>query len=82
MQSSLWTNHLFQRCKLSPAIRESGLTSRACTAAPFLQGRNDMPGGPDLDIRGGSGIAADARVRHHPTPDGNRQRKDMAGIWL
>ena len=69
----LWTKHLLGPCKLISAIRTSGLTSRACTAAPFLQGRIRMPGGPEFGISDRVRHAADARARHHPTPDDNRQ---------
>ncbi len=52
----VWTKHLLARCKLTFAIRVSGLTSRACTAAPFFQGRMPMPGGPDSETPIGSGM--------------------------
>jgi hypothetical protein len=43
----VWTKHLLARCKLISAIRISGLTSRACAAAPFLQGCIRVSGGPE-----------------------------------
>ncbi len=74
----VWTKHLLARCKLKSAIRISGLTSRACAAAPFLQGCIRMPGGPEWRNSIRVRHAADARAWHHPMPGGNRQLKDMA----
>src|SRR4051812_4626278 len=69
-----WTKHACQRCKLSPAICISGLTSRARIATPLSQGRTRMPVGPVATrVR----HATDARVRHHP--DAGRQPTMKAG---
>ena len=72
-QSTCW-----HACKLKSAIRVSGLTSRACAAAPFFQGCIRMPGGPESENSDRVRHAADARAWHHPTPGDNRQLKDMA----
>jgi len=37
MRVAVWTKHLLARCKLTSAIRVSGLTSRACGATSFLR---------------------------------------------